>query len=198
VVQFKYLGTTVTNQNLIQEEIKRRTSSGNAYYHLVQKLLSARLLTKNIKIRMYGTIILPVILCGCEKLREEHTLRMFENRVLRRIFGPERDEVTGDWRKPHNELHNLKTSPRIIRLITLRMSWAGHVARMGTTRNVYRILAGKPEGKRPLRRSRRRWVDNIQMDLTATVWGGMNWIDLAQDRDQWRVLVNTVMNLRVP
>jgi hypothetical protein len=106
------------------------------------------LLPKNIKIRIYKTIILPVVLYGCETwsltLREEHRLRVFENRVLRRIFGPKRDDVTGDWRKLHNEeLHNLYSSPNIIRMIkSRRMRWAGHLARMGVTRNAYRILVG--------------------------------------------------------
>jgi hypothetical protein len=104
--QFKYLGTTVTNKNLIQEENKRRLNSGNACYHSVQNLLSSRLLSKNVKIRIYKTIILPVVLYGCETwsltLREEHRLRVFKNRVMRRIFGPKRDEVTGEWRKLHN------------------------------------------------------------------------------------------------
>jgi hypothetical protein len=92
---------------------------------------------------------------------------VFENRVLRRMFGPKRDEVTGEWRKLHNEeLHNLYPSANVIRMIKLRrMRWAGHVARMGEKRNAYRILVGKPEGRRPLGRSRRRWVDNIKMDL---------------------------------
>jgi hypothetical protein len=107
VTQFKYLGTTVTNQNLIQEDIKRRLNSGNACYHSVQNLLSSRLLSRNLKIRIYKTIILPVVLHGCETwsqtLREEQRFRVFENRVLRRIFGPKRDEVTGEWRKLHNE-----------------------------------------------------------------------------------------------
>jgi hypothetical protein len=104
------------------------------------------------------------------------------------------------WRKLHNEeLHNLYFSPNIIRMIKpRRMRWVGHVARMGETRNAYRILLGKPERKRPLGRPRRRWVDNIKMDLREIGWDGVDWSDLAQDRDQWRALVNTVMNLRVP
>jgi hypothetical protein len=120
--------------------------------------------------------------------------------VLRRIFGPRRDEVTGDWRKLHNEeLHILYSSPNTIRMIkSRRMRWAGHVARMGETRNAGRILVGKPEGKRPLGRPRCISVENVKMDLREIQWDGRDWIELAQDRDQWRALVNTVMNLRVP
>jgi hypothetical protein len=133
-------------------------------------------------------------------LREEHRLRVFENRVLRRIFGPKRDEVMGEWRKLRNkELSDLYSSPSIIRIIkSRRMRWVGHVARMGAKRNAYRLLVGKPEGKRPLGRPRRRWVDNIKMDLAEVGWGDVDWIGMAQDRNRWRAVVNSVLNLRVP
>jgi hypothetical protein len=142
-------------------------------------------------------------LYGCETwsltLREEHRLRVFEKRVLRRTSGPKRDEVTGERRKLHNgELHNLYSPSYIIRQIKpRRMTWAGHVARRGEGRNVCRVLVGKPEGKIPLERPRRRWEDGIKMDLREIGWGGVEWIHLAQDRDCLRGLVNAVMNLRV-
>jgi hypothetical protein len=132
--------------------------------------------------------------------REEHKLRVFENRVLRRIFGPKRDGVTGRWRKLHNEeLHNLYSSPNIIRIIkSRRMRWVGHVAPMGEKRNMYRLLVPKPERKRPLGRPRRRWIDDIKMGLLEIGLSVVDWIGLAQDRYRWRALVNSVMNLRVP
>jgi hypothetical protein len=116
------------------------------------------------------------------------------------LFRSKRDEVIGGWRKLHNEeLHNLYCSPSIIRMIKSgRMKWTGHVARMREKRNAYRILVGNPEGKRPLGRPRRRWKDNIRMDLREIGWDCMDWIDLAQDRDQWKAFVYTVMNHRVP
>jgi hypothetical protein len=108
--------------------------------------------------------------------------------------------VSGEWRKVHNEgLHDLYSSPSIIRIMKWRrMRWAGLAARIGEKRNTYRLLVGKPEGKRPLGRPRRRWVDNSRMDLVEVRWGDVDWIDLAQDRDRWRALVNSVLNLRVP
>jgi hypothetical protein len=125
---------------------------------------------------------------------------VFENRVLRRIFGPKREEVTGEWRKLHNEeLHDLYCSTSIIRIIkSRRMRWAGHVARMGEKRNAYRLLVGKAEGNRPLGRPERRWVDIIRMDLGEVEWGDVDWIGLAKDRNRWRAVVNSVLNLRVP
>jgi hypothetical protein len=143
------------------------------------------------------------VLYGCEtwplSLGEEHRLRVFENRVLRKIFGPKREEDES-WRKLHNdELHSLYSSPNIVTVIkSRRMRWAKHVARMGEGRGVYRVFVGWPEGKRPLGRPRRRWEDNIKMDLREIGIDRANRIRLAQDRVQWRTCVNTVMNLRVP
>jgi hypothetical protein len=132
-------------------------------------------------------------------LREEHGLRVFENRVLRRIFGPRRDDVDGGWRKLHNkELHDLYPLPTIITIIKLRMRLARHVSGIGEKRNSYRVLLGKSEGKRPLGRPRCRLVDNIRMDLGEVGWGDVDWIGLAQDRDRWRTLVNSVVNLQAP
>src|SRR5215469_12756938 len=170
----------------------------------MQSLLSSSLLSRTLKIKIYRTIILPVVLNGCETwsltLREERRLRVYENRVLRRVFGPKRDEVTGEWRKLHNEeLRDLYSLPNIVRMVkSRRMRWVGHVARMGEGRGVYRVLVRKPEGKRPLGRPWRRWDDNIKMDLQEVGCGGTDWIELAQDRDRWRALVNAVMSLRVP
>jgi hypothetical protein len=144
-----------------------------------------------------------MVLFGCETwsltLREEHRLRVFENRVLRRIFGPERDEVPGEWRKLHNkELHALYSSTSIVKIIkSRRMRWAGHVAQMGEKNNTYRLLVGNPEGKRPLGRPRCRWVANIRMDLGEMGCYDVDWIGLAKDRNRWRALVNSVLNLRV-
>jgi len=150
--------------NSIQEEFKSRLKLWNACYYSVKNLLSSSLLSKKLKIKIlvYRTIILPVILYGCEiwllTLREQRRLRVFENRVLRRVFGPKRDEVTGEWKKLHNEeLSNLYSLPNFVRVVkSRRMKWTGHVARMRKGRGVQRVLVGKPEGKRPLGRPRRR------------------------------------------
>ena len=175
VEEFKYLGTTLTNQNSIPEEFQSRLQSGSACYQSVQNLLSSSLLSKNLKIKIYRTVILYVVLYGYETwsltLREERSLQMFENRVLRRIFGPKMDEVTGEWR--NEELNDLY-SPNIFRVIkSRRIRWAGHVARVLERRGVYRVLVRKREAKRPLERTMCRQQDNIEMDLQEVGCGGM-------------------------
>jgi hypothetical protein len=160
--------------------------------------------SKNIKIRIYKTAALLVVLYGCETLslalREEHRLRVLESMMLRRIFGPKRDEVMGRWRKRHNEeLRELYSSPSIIRIIkSRRMRWAGSVPRMGEKRIPYMLFVRKHEGKRPLGRSRRRWMDNFKMDRVEIGLNVVDWIGMAQDRYRWRALVNAIMNFRVP
>ena len=174
VEKFRYLGETVTNTNDIHEEIKRRINMGNACYYSFEKILSSRLLSKELKVNTYKTIILPVVLYGCETW--SLTLRELHNA----------------------ELHALYSSPNMIRsLESRRLRWAGHVARMEQSRNAYRVLVGKPERKKPLGRPRRRWEDNIKMDLREVGFDYGEWIDLAEDRDQWRANLRAVMNLRV-
>jgi hypothetical protein len=133
-------------------------------------------------------------------LREERRLRVFENRVLRRVFGPKWDKMAGEWRRLHNEeLNDLYSLPNIVRVVKSRqMRWAGHVARMWEDIVVHRVLVGTPEGKRPLGRPRRRREDNIKMDLQEVGGGRGDWMELAQDRGRWRSLVRTVRNFRVP
>ena len=177
--------TTLTYQNSIQEEIKRRLKPGNACYHSVQNLLSSSLLSENTKTKIYRTIVVPFVLYGCETwslaLREERRLR-----VLRKIFGPKSGEVTEEWRKLRNEeLNYLYSSPSIVRVIkSRRMRWAGHVARMRERRDVYTVLVVKPEGTRPVGIPRFRWEDNIKMDLQEVGCGCIEWIELALDRDR--------------
>jgi hypothetical protein len=160
--------------------------------------LSSRLLSSNVKVKIYKTIILPVVLYGCETwsltLREENKLRVFENRVLRRIFGPKRDEVIGEWRKLHNEeLQILYSSPNQIKDNEVGRTCGTH----GREEECVQGFDGKATRKEPLGRARHRWEDGMRMVLKEIGCGSVDWIQLAQDRDRWRAVVNTVMNLRV-
>jgi hypothetical protein len=199
VAKFKYLGTALTSQNDIHDEIKSRLNLGNACYYSVQNLFSSCLVSKNLKINIYKIVILPVVTCGCKTwsltLREEHRLRVFENRVLRKIFGPKREE-DGLWRKLHNdELPSLYSSPNIVRVIkSRRMRWAGHVACMGRGEVFTGFWLGGLK-------ARDHWEDlgiggRITLRWTLEI-DGVTWIQMAQNRVQWWVFVNTMMNLQV-
>jgi hypothetical protein len=177
VAKFKYVGTTLTDQKCMHEEIKSRLNSGNACYHSVQNLLSSRLLSGNVKVKIYKTIILPVVLYGRETwsitLREEHRLRVFENRVLRGIFGPERDEVTGEWRKFHNgELHNLCASPKSLARLNNVNEVGGACGTHGRGKESTQGFGRKARREEPLGRPKRRWEDGMKMDLMEIGWGG--------------------------
>jgi len=202
VEEFKYLGTTLTNENYIQEEIKSRLKLRNACYYSLQNLLSSSLLSKTLNIKIYRSIILPVVLYWCETwsltLREVRRLRVFKNRVLRRVFGPKRDDLTGNGEYYIMRSLGIFTPYQYCAGGKIEKNEVGGACgAYGGARGVHMVLVGKPEGKRPLGRPRRRWEDNIKMDLEE-VGGDGDWMELAQDRDRWRALVNTVMNFRVP
>jgi hypothetical protein len=152
------------------KKLRANGKSGNAYYHSLQNGLPSSLLSKNIKIKIYRTIILPVVSCGCDTwsltFKEEQRLRIFKNKVLRRVFGSKRNEITGEWRILHyGELYALYSTPNIQVIKSKRLKYTGHTAYIGESRGAHRVLVGKPEGGRPLGRPMHRWEDTIKMNL---------------------------------
>ena len=174
------LGKTLKNKNCIREEIKSRVTSRHAYYHSVQNILSLISLSRNTEIKIHRTVILPVVLYGCEVLslilREKHRLRMFKNRVLQKITGPKRDGETEGWRRLHNgELRDLYISPNMMWVNrSKRMKWVGHVACTREKRNAHGVFVGRPEGKKQLEKPWHRRDDNIKMDIQEVGCGGMD------------------------
>ena len=191
----------MTNKISIREEIKGILKAGNSYYYSAHTLLSSGLHSKNLKIKINKIITFAVVLYGCETwsliLRDISNVKVSENRILRRIFGPKRD-ANGEWRRFHNEeLHSLYRSPNVRVIKSRRLRWAGHVARIEEDGSAFKILIGKRTGRRPLRRPWRIWEVNIRMNLKEIGVNARNWVDSAQDRDYWRNPVNAILNLRV-
>ena len=205
VQNFKYLGSTVTSSDSIDEEVRLRIAAGSRCTWSLKKLLKSRMLSKRTKLQIYVVIIRPIVLYGCETWRLtkelERQLDVFERSVWRRIYGPIRDPDTGEFRWRSNEelLEATHLPPLSCVQKSIRLRWAGHVARMEETRTPRRVMLGTPEGRRPLGRPRKRWVDNIEEDLTALgVRHTWRWMNIAQDRPQWKQLVKAARDLHGP
>ena len=196
VENFKYLGSTVTADNKVEEESKIRIASGVRSAGALNNILKSRIVSRKTKEQMYTTIIRPIVTYGGETWRltkeQERRLLVFENGILRRIWGPVFDVEEGTWRRRHNEeLKQLSEVPLITNFLrSQRLRWAGHVARMGDDRMAKGVMFRKPQGRRPLGRPRMRWMDNIRKDVELL---GMEdpdrWWDVALDRGEWRELM---------
>ena len=196
VDKFKYLGSILTSSNEVKEEIKARIAAASKCSWAINDILKSNLISRRTKIQAYTTIIRPIATYGCETWaltkNTESMLTVFENAILRRILGPMRDELTGEWRRRHNvELRQLSALPPITSFIrSQRLRWAGHIARMGDETTLKMITQGVPEGRRPVGRPRKRWIDNIKQDLELlNIDNREEWWELAQDRRPWRRLV---------
>ena len=195
-MKFKYLGSTVTSDNDIAEEVKIRIAAGSRCAWAMKSILKSRNISRKTKLQTYITIIRPVVTYGAETWaltkQLEQKLLVFENSILRQVYGPVFDETTGEWRRRHNqELGDLSNLPFITDLIrSMRLRWARHIARMGEDRGVKLVAQGRPAGTRPLGRPRKRWSDNLRQDLLALgVEDPDSWWMLAEDRNNWRRLV---------
>ena len=195
VPTFKYLGSTVTSSNLIDEEIRLRMAAGSRCSWALDATFKSRVLSRATKTQIYTTIIRPIVIYGCETWRltkeSERRLNVFERGILRRIWGPVWDEEDGEWRRRHNhELMTLSGVPQITNIIrSHRLRWAGHVSRMEDGRLAKEVMVGKPMGTRPLGRPRKRWIDNVKEDMTILGVNPDAWMQMAEDRAVWRQLV---------
>ena len=195
VGSFKYLGSTVTTNNLIDEEIRLRIGAGSRCSWALNTTLKSRMLSKATKVQIYTTIIRPTVTYGCETWRLtkelERRLNVFERSILRRIWGPIYDEANGEWRRRHNhELRALTDFPPITNIVrSSRLRWAGHVARKEDGQLVKEVMVGRPLGTRPLGRPRKRWIDNVKEDLNTLGVNPNDWRLVAENRSTWRQLV---------
>jgi len=203
VGSFKYLGSILTSENEVGTEVLARIASGARCGFAMGSVLGGRVLSRRTKVQAYLTIIRPVVIYGSETWRLtkelERRLQVFENSVMRRICGPVRDALTGEWRRRHNaELREITRIPTIVEIITSqRMRWAGHVARMGPEREMGNILRGRPDGRRPVGRPRMRWADNLERDMESLgVEDPADWWNIAQDRSRWKQLVMAARDRR--
>ena len=192
---FKYLGSTVTSSNLIDEEIRLRIAAGSRCSWALDATFKSRMLSRATKTQIYTTISRPIVIYGCETWRLtkelERRLNVFERDILRRIWGPVWDEEEGEWCRPHNhELMTLSGVPKITNIIrSHRLRWAGHVSRIEDGRLAKELMVGKPMGTKPLGRPGKRWIDNVKEDMTTLGANPDAWMQMAEDRVVWRQLV---------
>ena len=204
VSQFKYLGSTVHSKNIIEREVTLRIGAGSRCSWALDKIIKSRGISRRTKVQVYTAIIRPIVLYGSETWQLtkelERRLEVFERTILRRIFGPVRDEVTGEWRWRHNqELMDLARIPVITSIQrSYRLRWAGHVARMGDERTPKRVMMGQLQGRRPLGRPKKRWSDNLREDLQQLGVDHRRWMEQAAERRTWRRLVRAARDHQGP
>ena len=199
---FKYLGSTITDNNLMDKEITERVGIGNRCAFALNKVMTSRNISRRTKLRIYNIIIRPTVLYGCEtwtltKARIKK-LEVFENGILRRIFGPIYDAANDQWTRRHNiDLRQLSGQPFIQDVVkSRRLRWAGHCARMTEERTPKIVMNGTVQGRRPVGRPRYRWIDNVKEDVHNIAPDIDNWQEAAQDRRHWRGSVKAAMGLQ--
>ena len=206
VTEFKYLGSTVTSQNCTEVELQLRIGAASRCSRALNRILKSRSLSKRTEIQVFTAIIRPILLYGCETWRMtkemEHQIGVFERSIMRRIFGPVRDEETGEWRWRHNEdLHLMALAgiPAIGNILrSFRLRWACHVARMPAARTPRHVMLDVPQGRRPVGRPKKRWTDNLKEDLTALGVHHRRWMEAAAEKRDWRGFVRAARDFQGP